>query len=245
MRTLTIFCLLSFTSLAFGQKVEKMDRHAAAQAWAAISFPLPQDTPSVSGGGLVIERGLNGDAGRKVWSAFTQPGSYLLRGKTCSGEETKLGELGWETNQNNQVNSNLIYDGATPSPTFPLMSQICSVDAIRIDKGKIEGSSVVDVNPWQQPATPGFQFGSESVTKDGRYSVATTPLPVDAVVIIGRNAVATEIQRSPTSSVAILPAGANLPPIGPATITVCSKGKCGTITFERKMEVPTSGSGKG
>ena len=239
MRTLTIFCLLSFASLAFGQKVEKMDRHAAAQVWAAISFPLPPDTPPITGGGLVKEVGVNDSSSRKVWFPYSQPGEYLMRGNTCDGEEVKLGGLNWEPNPYNQTGLNLIFDGAA-QPTFPSMSPVCTIDVIRVHKGQVE-RSVVNANPWQ-PAAPGFQFGSEG-TKDGRYSVAMTPLPTDAVVILGRSVIATEIQRSPTTSIAIFPL-VGIPPIGLTTLTVCSKVGCNTITFERKMEVPTSG-GKG
>ena len=239
MKKLT-FCFASFAFLAFGQKAEtvKMDRHATAQAWATVNFPLPSDTPSISGGGLITESEING-FGRKVWLTTTQPGTYLLQGKNCNGDEVKLGELGW----GDQIGSNLIYDSSALSGALPFFLQLCSVEVVRLDKGKIERLAV-EVNPWQA-STPGPQFGSEGVMKgDGRYFVALPSLPADATVIVGRLLIATEIQRSPTSNIVMFPAGAGLPPLGPTTLTVCSKGHCSTTTFERKVGAPGSG-GKG
>lgn len=251
MKKLT-FCLILFAFLAFGQKseIQKMDRNAATQAWAAISFPLPPDTPSITGGGLIVESETNG-WNRKVWLTATRPGAYLLQGKTCNGDDMKLGEVYWEANYPSlpsvpSVSSSpsfggLVFDSVALASAFPFASQMCSVEAIRLDKGKIEKSSV-EVNPWQQPS-PAFQFGSEGITKDGRYFVAMPLLPADAIVILGRSMIATEIQRSPTNNIVVFPQ-VGMPPVGPTTITVCSGGKCTTTTFERKVAVETPG-GKG
>ena len=92
MKTLTLIFLISFAFLAISQGAEKMlDQHAATAAWAAADF-LPPDTPQISAGGLPVESEANG-VGRRVLAVYSQPGTYLLRGKTCNGRVRELGEL--------------------------------------------------------------------------------------------------------------------------------------------------------
>lgn len=241
MKTLT-FCLIFSCFLAFGQRndVQKLDRHAAAQAWSAANVSLPDNTPSISGGGLVIESEVNG-VGRKVWLIATQSGSYLLQGKTCGGEDVRLGELGWEASQYSSSMIAMIFDTSAMTSALPFFPQICTIEVLRIDKGRIERSST-EVNPWQ-PQAPKLQIGAEGITNDGHYYVSTSTLPGDAIVVLGRSMVA-EVRSTPFGSTVLLPANTYLPPAGVTTLTVCSKGRCNTTAFERKLSVETPG-GKG
>lgn len=239
-----IFVLFLFVFLAFGQKAEtvKMDRHAATQAWATVNFPLPLDTPSITGGGIVVERETNG-AGYKLWVVYSMPGTYLMVGQSCDGgDELKLGELYWEPNPYNQIGSAVVFDSIALNSALPFFSQVCAVGLLRVDKGRIE-RSVVETNPWRKSAASPFPVGSEGVAPNGRYFLALLSLPADAVVILGRGVIAEGIQRSPTGSIAVFPQ-VGMPPLGPTTITVCTRGHCGTTTFERKVEMPSS-HGKG
>jgi hypothetical protein len=231
---ITVFCLFSI-ALAFGQQAKKMDHDSVARAWNT-AMSLPSDTPPVSGGGLTANFETDG-VECNVWLVATLPGTYLLRGNKCNGGKMDLGDLQWETAPSPSFSGPVFKSGAQSIAT-PQASVLCSVDLLRIDRGRIEQSSV-NINLWNQ-TDPKPQFGSEG-TKEGRYYVATGILPTDATVLVGR--VVAEIQRSPMGSICILPAGTNLPPAGPTSLTVCSKGKCSTTTFERRIEVqsPTSG----
>ncbi len=73
------------------------------------------------------------------------------------------------------------------------MPRICPIDAIRINSGQIEKSTVV-VDPWG-PLPEEVWFGSEGIMDDGRYAIMTRPLPNDAVVIIGRSLLATKFSN--------------------------------------------------
>jgi len=224
-----IFCLILTAFMAFGQRAEKLDRAAATRAWD-MAVSLPSDTPQVSGGGLVVENETNG-IGRKAWLVTTQPGTYLLRGRNCSGEETKLGELGLSDRAISY--SVQILDTVGLQMAAPFFPQFCTVDVLRINEGRIEGSSA-GVNPWVGEPSH-LKVGGEGVTQDGQYYVAIGLVPADSVAILGRGSVATEIRNSPmgTSIVIFPPLG--LPPFGPTTLTVCTKGICSSVVFERKM----------
>lgn len=235
-----VFCLFFITFLAFGQEVKKLDRNTAARAWAMVNMSLPQDTPTISGGGLVVESETNG-TGRKVWLLVSQPGTYLFQAVPCGGsEEVKIGEIYWES-INYGPFSIAIFDGAALSSGLPYLSQFCLVEAIHINNSRIEKSSVI-VNPWDR-GVPKNQF-SEGVTPDGVYYISTGLLPQDAVVIMGRYTIATDIKSSPFGTTVFFPQGW-LPPAGPATLTVCSGGRCNTNTYETRVYVNSSGSGKG
>lgn len=250
MKTLAVLCLFSFASLTFGQKAEKMDRRAAAQAWAAVNFPLPLDTPSITDGGIVMECAAN-DYSCRAWLSVMPLGTYLIQGNTCDGDQRKLGEFYWEANypslpgvSNQPTFGGLIFDSAMQALATPFSSQICSIDVIRLEKGKTEKSTAGVSLWWQSPDATKFQVGSENVA-DGRYQVSTTILPKDAIVILGRGALG-KAEATQFGSVVTFPSGTYLPPVGRlTTLTVCSHGQCTTATFERKKEVPTSGSGKG
>lgn len=240
MKSIT-FCLFLIAFTAFGQKVEKMNPRAAAEARAGVSFPVPNGTPSLSDGGLVVESEPNG-VGRKVWLVVTQPGTYLLQGRTCNGDEVRLGELHWETNPYHQTLSAMVYDGEAMIFAAPFFPQVCTVEVLRVDSGRIE-RSWNDVNPWFPAPTTKLQIGADGIGKDGRYFVSVSSLPSDAVVIIGRSAVG-EVQSTPFGSVITLPEGVHLPPAGTTTLTVCTEGRCETTTYERKFVVsPSSGKG--
>lgn len=221
-----------------------MSRSVAAPDWAAVSFPLPADTPSISGGGLVVEAEPNG-IGRKVWLVATQPGTYLFVGQDCEGgDDVRLGEFIWETNQYVRVVSVSIFDGVAMVSALPFSPPICSIGALRLQKGVVE-RSVVEVNPWRQSSSVGlFPIGDESMIS-GRYSLSLLVLPADAIAIIGRSGVG-EVRNSPFGSVVVFPADLTLSPPGPTTLTICSKGLCGSTIFQRKtvVEAPYSG-GKG
>lgn len=170
------FALFLFAFLAFGQKAEMMDRAAATQAWAAVGMPLPPDTPSITGGGIIVESETN-NVGRKVWLVYSQPGAYLLQGKTCNGDEVRLGELQWELNPYSQSGGAMIFDSAAMTYALPFFSQICSIDVLRIGVGRIERSSV-EISPWQQPSPiPGPQVVAESVDTGGAYYKITINTP--------------------------------------------------------------------
>ena len=240
--TIFVFCMIFTTSFAFaGEGVERMERNAAAQAWASVNVPLPEDTPSISGGGLVVESEING-VGRKVWLTFSQPGSYLLLGHTCSGEEVRLGELGWETNPYTPQGSVLIYDGNVANLATPFLPQLCVIGAIRVGGGQIE-RSVAEINPWGRSASVEFPIGSEGFTSDGKYYLALLPLQEDTTVILGREVIAEEIRRSPAGSIVVFPQ-VGMPPPGPTTLTVCGGGQCASTVFQRKLAV-SANNGKG
>ena len=232
-----IFATLSAFS---AEGVEQMDRTAAAQAWASVNIPLPQDTPSISGGGLVVESEPNG-VGRKVWLTFSASGVYLIQGNICGdeGNSIRFGELYWELNPYTSQANALIYDSAGLISALPYFPQICSVDVIRINMGRIEKLSAW-VNPWWMLSTRPTQewrIGSEGTTPEGQYYVTLGgTIPADATVIIGRSLIATEIRQSPAGAVAVFPQE-GMPPVGPTTLTVCSGGKCNSIIFERKVNI--------
>lgn len=243
MKTLTVFCFL-FAFLAFGQKAEttKMSREAASQAWAAVTN-LPPDTPSIIGGGLVIESEPNG-IGRRVWLSFSQPGVYLMRGIPCGGEGVQLGELYAEPNPYGPSNA-MIYDGIALGSALPYFSPFCSIEVIHLDKGRLE-RSLVDTNPWQPPTptgTPKFQVGGETAV-NGLYQISVPRLPEDAIVILGRGATG-KVATTPFGSTVTFPTGVYLPPAGPTTLTVCSAGRCTTTTFERRLVVEAPSGDKG
>lgn len=240
---LAVFCLFSALS-AFGQSkmgtTATMNREAAAQAWAT-AINLPPDTPGVQGGGLVIEPESNG-SGKKVWTAFTQLGQYILVEKSCEGDSRKLGDLGWEPNPYSQVGGGMVLDTNTHSASKPYAPQICEVEMVRFGPGRPE-RSIVDVSPWQN-AKAEFQITGEGVQKD-RYYVSMGKLPDDAVVILGRQSVAVEIQRNLVGTVVYFNP-TNLPSqLGPTTITVCSKGRCSPPTVYNRQVATEPQSGKG
>lgn len=234
------FFVFFFAFLAFGQRAERLDRATATRAWD-MAVSLPSDTPQISGGGLVVVPVTN-ETGRKVWLVTTQPGTYLLQGRNCDGRETRLGELSWETNPHIPGVNMQIFDSVALQMAAPFMPQLCFIDVVYVADGKIEKSSA-GVNPWAgEVSNP--RVGSEGVTQDGQYYVAIGLVPADSVAILGQGSVATEIRNSPmgTSIVIFPPLG--LPPAGPTTLTVCTKGICSSVVFERKM-APTSTYEKG
>jgi hypothetical protein len=238
---LVVFSLIFVVFSAFGQKNEtrRLDRSAATTAWSQ-AMSLPSDTPAITAGGLVVESETNG-FGRKVWLIATQSGTYLLQGNTCSGEQVRLGELGWETSPENSMMNVQIFDSSALGAGLPFF-QLCSVEVIRLDKGKIE-RLVVDVNSWQSSSAAKVQV-AESLLEDGRYQVSTN-IPADggATAILSRYTIG-KVETTLFGSTITFPSG-NLPPAGLTTLTVCSqKGGCTTTTFERKIVVPYSG-GKG
>lgn len=227
--------------MAFGQRVEKLDRQTATRAWD-LAMSLPSGTPQVTRGGLVVENEING-IGRKVWLVATQPGTYLLQGRNCSeGEETKLGELSWETNPHIPSVFMQIFDSTALQMAAPFMPQPCSIDVMYVADGRIEKSSV-GVSPWVGEPSH-LKVGSEGFTQDGQYYLAIGLVPTDSVAILGRTSVATEIRNSPTGTSVIFFPPTSLPPVGPTTLTVCTKGMCSSVVFERKI-APTSPSEKG
>jgi len=230
------FFLFFFAFLAFGQRAEKVDRAIAARAWD-IAVSLPSDTPQISKGGLVIENEVNG-IGRRVWLVATNPGTYLLQGKNCSGGEMKLGEVGWEASPYFPVFSMQVLDTVSLQMAAPFMEQLCSIDAIYVAGGKIEKSSA-GVNPWAGEA-PSLKVGSEGMTPEGQYYVAISLIPSGSVAILGRTSVATEIRSSPMGTSVIFFPPTSLPPVGPTTLTVCIKGVCSSVTFERKLSLTSS-----
>lgn len=241
--TIFAFCALILVVFsAFGQKnnARQLDRTSAATAWSQ-AMNLPANTPAITDGGLVVESETN-DFGRKVWLIAAQSGSYLLQGNTCSGEQVRLGELGWETNPDNPKMVVEIFNSSALSAGLPFF-QLCSVEVIRLDKGKIE-RLVVDVNSWHPSSTTGVQVVKEEVTPDGYYRVST-PMILDSnntTAILGRYAIG-KLESTMFGSVITFPAS-NLPSAGLTTLTICSQKGCVTTTFERKIVVPYTG-GKG
>jgi len=243
MRTFLIFCI-SFSFLALGgQKVEKLDRQAAEQAWMAVGS-LPDNTPDLKNGGIVVERELNG-TGRRVWFVTEESGTYLFRGKTCDGGEMRLGELYWEVQPGYDL-SVWFLDTNAMGMAASFAPQVCVIEVIRLDKGRIERISV-EINPWQPPTGPKLQFGSEGMNLEGRYYVSVAqPLAPGAVAILGRNIIG-EVKATPFGSVITFPAGIYLPPMGPTTLTICQEGQCSSVVYERKtaLEPPPYSGGKG
>jgi hypothetical protein len=245
---LLTLCFFSLVSLAFGQRgdnnnatgLKRLDRPTAMQAWSSATS-LPRDTPSIVGGGIIVESEPNG-IGKKAWLAVTQSGTYLLRGNTCNGDEVKLGELYWEINPSSSLVTVPIFDSNMLSNAMPYFPQMCSIDVLHFNSGSVKTASA-DVNPWATDANR-LQFG-EGVTADGRYYIVTSSLlPDDATVMVGRYLLAKEIQRSPFGSTVIF--GQEWFPTGLTTLTVCSGSKCSTTTFERKaVAQPTFSGGKG
>ncbi len=233
---LTAVLFLTISVMARGEKVSQADRMAAA-------FPLPDDTPSITGGGLVVEVEPNG-VGRKVWLVASQSGSYISQGKSCGGSDAMpLAELFFDRAQPNQPQSMtlLIFDSAALSTGLPNFQPPCSIDLIRVDKGRVE-KVAVQVNSYQPQPTSSLRvqvLGESFSPQDGRYRIGITTLPKDAVVILGRGVIGVSaITTLPTvGNTFSFPADTYLPPAGPTTITICSAGRCGTTTFERKVEV--------
>lgn len=239
-------CLIFAALLAMSQKAEnlmKMDRATAAQAWASVSS-MPTDTPGITGGGLVVESESNG-SGRKVWLEATQSGQYLLQGKTCDGDVTRLGEFWFEANNLPTVGNSagflgLVFDSGAMGAATPFAPQICSVEAIRIDKGTKELSSVWIEPWWGNP--PSVQVTGEGVIGEKYAITVASAIPADAIMILGRQTLAEKIQRLQTGANIITFPAVNMPPLGPTTLTICSKGQCVTTTFDRKV---AQSSGKG
>lgn len=224
---------------------EKIDPQVAAQAQAAVNLALPGELPSLTGGGIVVEKEPNG-IGRKVWVVIKAPGIYVLQGTACEGRELPLGTIYYEAprQQQDPVGLAVIFDSVAVVTAVPYFPQVCSIDVFRVEQGRVERSTV-EINPWGSRTSPELHVGSEGLTQDGRYFLSVEILPPDATVIIGRSMVAAEIQRSPAGSIVVFPKDTTMPPPGPTTLTLCTKGKCGTTTFERKLVAPPPQGGKG
>lgn len=233
-----IFCFFFFAFLAFGQRAEKIDRQAATRAWD-LAMSLPSDTPQISGGAPVVENEING-VGRRVWLVATKPGTYLLKG-VCGDEETKLGTLGIGE-MFTTAYSLPVLDTAALQMAAPFFGQFCSVDVIRINGGVIEKSSTV-VNAWVgEPSS--LRVGSEGITPEGQYYLAIGAISQESVAVLGRSSVATEIRNSLAGTTVLVFPFEGLPPAGPTTLTVCTKGVCSSVIFERKL-TPAGSSEKG
>lgn len=235
--------LFSIAFLAFGQqKVTKMERHEANSAWAMASQTAIENAPSIPRGGLVVESEPNG-FGKRAWLVYSQSGNYLIQLNTCNGDTIKAGEMSVEIGQPEWIGNAIAFDSAVLGSAMQFFPQVCAVEVIYTNGGKF-AKSTISVNPWGGE-TPRFRFGSEGILDDGRYYIAISPLPEDAVVVLGRSLIASEIRRSPMgSSVVIFPQGFYEPRSGLTTFTVCSEGKCISTTFERKI-VPGYVGGKG
>jgi hypothetical protein len=98
----TLILLLALAVPFFAVAAEKpADPQIAAQARAAVNLSIPGDLPSITGGGVVVEKETNG-IGRKVWVAITAPGVYVLQGMACEGRELPLGTIYYEAPRQQQ-----------------------------------------------------------------------------------------------------------------------------------------------
>lgn len=223
--------VLLTASAIFGEKVSMQDR-------AAASFPLPNDTPSISNGGLIVED-VNG-YGKKVMLTFTNPGFYLVSGKNCGGGEMlSLGEFYWDPSKT-QSSTNQVFDAVAYGNAMPYAALPCLLEVVFVGRGKIE-RSIVDVSSYQAqlPTTNSLkiQVIGESATKTGQYQITTGGLPKDAVVILGRGVLGSIQTNLGGSNIITFPPDAYLPNVGATTVTLCSQGRCGTSTYERKLQV--------
>lgn len=243
----TILFAIAFSSLlAFGQKGEmkKMNAQAAVEAWAGVNYQLPENTPQITGGALITEAEPNG-FGRKVWLLATQSGAYLVRGKDCVGSEIRLGEVELEANPQAAPHTPAavvaVYDSNLLS-NLPFFPQVCTVEVLRISKGRIE-RNWVGVDPWDVSVTK-IEVGNEGVTPDGKFQLSIPTVPPDGIVVVGRETIAST-QTTPFSSIVSIPATTPLPPSA-ITVTVCTQGRCISFSYERRFKFyPYTPPGKG
>jgi len=237
-------------SLAIGQQanrnIKKLDSRSLAHAWASVGRgQLPVNTPSITGGGLVVESGVNGSGGRTVLLTMSQHGTYLFQGVRCDGDFEDLGGVDWQ--EGPLVPQTLtILDLLSKNRATPFAGSICSVDVVRYNGGRIERDSVSVADVFWQQSPPEFHVTNESIS-GSKYvvSISSVALSEDTIAILGQQLMTTEILRTPVGTTFIAFPD-EYGPAGPSTLTICQKGTCRTITYQRQVfGSPSTGGGKG
>jgi hypothetical protein len=230
---LKLFIALTFAAmLALAQtnnsKFNKPTRSDANLAWS-VAIDVPQDKLQPITGGGIVEEILANNGVRQAVAVYSQPGWYMIRGVSCSGQELRS-EFSIESAPapDQGAYSQNLYNSRSMEDSFFGLGSLCQLSLFRYHMGRVEGGTVnFEAGTGEmEPQVVGEAVSGES------YILTLENLPHDAVVILGRNTVG-EIR--PTLGKPTVwfkqPWWTN----GLTTVTVCSGGRCSTSTYNRKV----------
>lgn len=238
---------LAFAAVLFGQdhnqintNIRTLSRTEAKTAWATVNFSAPADLPPVTDGGLLVEAQAN-DSGVRVVAVFRQPGQYMLEGLRCNGRKTEIDEWQIDSSPELYTSFQVFYDSQVAERGIRTFGCFTSMSLLRIYSGTIQRSEV-NLDRWNDTA-PKPQVKGESVNGNS-YVITVDLMPADAVVILGRNIIG-EVRGNISGSSQVWFKQAGLLSRGPMTVTLCSKGRCSTSTYESRIPAGAVNPGKG
>lgn len=214
------------------------------QKWAiTVKSELNLDQlPGIPGATIQVEAPPNGGTDRRVdFFTRTLRGIYVVRGVGYSGESFQLAAFSFRGGSTGDGIGHILLQNGDPQRMFPAFSGFQLIEVFHQDGGMIARTAAV-VIPWAptEQGGPEFEVVGESVTA-GRlaFIVSGKDLGVDTLVSAGRGGHFAEFRPSLGGSggTAILPPNQD-PGRGPTTITICSRGRCGTTIFQHKFVVP-------
>lgn len=202
----------------------------------------PDKLPGITGVTIQVEAGPNGEPSRRVELFIRTPrGRFVARTIGAGGQTFPIATFYFESGNVGRVT---LIDGHVEK-VLPWTGGFQHIEVFRQDGGTLE-RTVAFVASWASPEQggPEAEVVSETIL-DGRLAILLRGrLGPDTVVTVGRNGDFAEFrpQLGGVSGVAVLPANVFVAP-GLTTLTICSRGVCGTTTFRHLLQIPGPGKG--
>ena len=236
---------LSLTaSLVFGQQAapKKLTGRNAEQAMEIAANPgRTKPASSISGAAIIRIPGINGK-GDSFNFLFMEGGTHVFTALFCDGTAMTLGT--YELYGTGRPGTLSLLNVDALYQAIPGITPICQIIATRINGGSLEQ---LTAEPGDKTGDPVFNVAGEGVSGGGGYYLYMNGLTEKPTVVMGNYNLPTRIERAPDTNYFFVyfDDEVNGTPLGPTTITVCQKNRCGTQLFERRIIAPTTTRQKG